>query len=59
MFVIKNTQKAFDTYFSVEGKWSGLLNAKTYNSEEEAKKDLKENGKIYTWEEILNMFSKK
>ena len=59
MFVIKNTQKAFDAYLSTEGKWSGLLNAKTYNSKEEAKKDLKENGKIYTWEEILNTFSKK
>lgn len=54
MFVIKNIKRNYNCYLTENNTWSGLLKAKVFKSEEEAKKVLTEEGKIFSWIEITS-----
>jgi len=54
MFVIKNIKRSYDCYLTENNTWSGLLNAKVFNTEDEAKKVLNEDGKIISWNEVIS-----
>lgn len=57
MFVIKNTKRNYDCYFSENNKWEGLLKAKIYNTKEEAEKvELpSETAEIVEWNKVVNI----
>lgn len=55
MFVIKNTKRNYDCYLTENNTWSGLLKAKTFKTEDEAKAVLTEEGKVITWSEVTTL----
>lgn len=55
MFIIKNIKRSYDCYLTENNTWEGLLKAKTFKTEEEAKASLTEDGKIITWSEVTKL----
>ena len=55
MFVIKNIKRNYDCYLTENNTWEGLLKAKTFKTEAEAKAVLTEDGKIFTWSDIVGL----
>ena len=53
MFVIKNVKRDYNCYLTEDNKWSGLLEAKIFETKEEAEKTSSEEGKVYSWEELI------
>lgn len=53
MFVIKNIKRNYDCYLTENNTWEGLLKAKTFKTEDEAKAVLTEDGKIFAWSDIV------
>lgn len=54
MFVIKNIKRSYDCYLTENNTWEGLLSAKTFKTEDEAKKVLNEDGEIVSWNEVIS-----
>lgn len=55
MFVIKNIKRNYDCYLTENNTWEGLLKAKTFKTEAEAKAVLTEDGKIFAWSDIIGL----
>ena len=55
MFVIKNIKRSYDCYFTENNTWEGLLKAKTFKTEDEAKEALNENGQIVAWSDVVKL----
>jgi hypothetical protein len=55
MFVIKNKAYSYDAYVTEENEWKGLLAAQTFQTEEDAKKALPENGEIIAWDVVVGL----
>ena len=55
MFVIKNTKKAYDCYLTSDKKWKGLLQAQHFNTEDEAKANLPENGEVCDYFKLVGL----
>lgn len=55
MFVIKNIKRNYDCYLTENNTWEGLLKAKTFKTEDEAKAALTEDGKIFIWSDIVGL----
>lgn len=55
MFVIKNVKRSYDCYLTENNTWEGLLKVKIFKTEDEAKVVLTEDGKIFTWSDIIGL----
>lgn len=55
MFIIKNIKRSYDCYLTKNNTWEGLLKAKTFKTEDEAKAVLTEDGKIFIWSDIVGL----
>lgn len=55
MFVIKNIKRSYDCYLTENNTWEGLLKAKTFKTEDEAKTALTEDGKILDWSDVVRL----
>ena len=55
MFVIKNIKRSYDCYLTENNTWEGLLKAKTFKTEDEAKTALTEDGKILAWSDVVRL----
>lgn len=55
MFVIKNVKRSYDCYLTENNTWKGLLKAKIFKTEDEAKVVLTEDGKIFAWSDIVGL----
>ncbi len=55
MFVIKNIKRSYDCYLTENNTWEGLLKAKTFKTEDEAKEALNENGQIVAWSDVVKL----
>lgn len=55
MFVIKNIKRSYDCYLTENNTWEGLLKAKTFKTEDEAKEALNENGQIIAWSDVVKL----
>ena len=55
MFVIKNVKRSYDCYLTENNTWEGLLKAKIFKTEDEAKVVLTEDGKIFAWSDIIGL----